>query len=78
VKVGKLKNKKGERKYEDSDLVKDEDREMGIYINIALYRVDGFKVIGFSDYNPTPVSVTLYCSVGSDRLCFGNNFSFQK
>lgn len=39
---------------------------MGIYTYIAFYRADGYKVIGFSDYNPTPVPVTIYCRLGSD------------
>lgn len=73
---GKLKNEKGERNYEDSDLVKDHDRKMGIYTDIALYRTNGFKIIGFSDFNPTPVSVTIYRGVGCNRLCFGTLFNF--
>jgi len=66
AKIGKLKNKKGERNYEDSALVKVEEREMGSYINITLYPIDGFKVLCFGEYNPTPVSDTIYCRVGSD------------
>ncbi|MDD4626522.1 MAG: hypothetical protein PHP87_05500 [Syntrophomonas sp.] len=64
--------------YEDSDLAKNEEWEMGSYINFALYCIDGFKVIGFSYCNPTSVSFTINCRVGNDWLCFGCHFNFQK